>query len=161
MSEEVTKQNQPIELLDSILGIGRGHAELLLAEIGIGMIFQSNFLQLRIYVPGLERFQVTMKVLEKKSGKKRKGNKKLRAALVEAAHSAARTKNAYLSSQYQRLSARVRKKLVAVAVGPTILTLAYHMLNKRVPDIELGTDYFDGRKKLSRNSLSNWKICPL
>ncbi|MBI0578703.1 transposase [Neobacillus cucumis] len=41
-----------------------------------------------------------MKVLEKKSRKTRRGNKKLRAALFEAAHSEARTKNPYLSSQY-------------------------------------------------------------
>ena len=84
---------------------------------------------------------------KKKSGKTRKGNKKLRAALVEAAHSAARTKNTYLSSQYQRLAARVGKKRAAVAVGHTILTIAYHMLNRRVPYIELGADYFDRRKK--------------
>jgi hypothetical protein len=45
------------------------------------------------------------------------------------------------------LAARVGKKRAAVAVGHTILTIAYHMLNRRVPYIELGADYFDRRKK--------------
>jgi transposase len=34
-----------------------------------------------------------------------------------------------------------------VAVGHTILTIVYHLLNKRQPYIELGADYFDQRKK--------------
>jgi hypothetical protein len=71
----------------------------------------------------------------------------LRAALVEAAHSAAKTKNTYLSAQYQRLAARIGKKRAAVAVGHTILTIAYHLLSKRQTYIELGADYFDRRKK--------------
>ncbi|MCQ6276756.1 hypothetical protein JMM81_17750 [Bacillus sp. V3B] len=86
-------------------------------------------------------------MLEKKSGKTRKGNKKLRAVLVETAHSAAKTKNTYLSSQYQRLAARIGKKRTAVAVGHTILTIVYHLLNRRQPYIELGADYFERRKK--------------
>jgi transposase len=88
-----------------------------------------------------------MKVQVKKSGKTRKGNKKLRAALVEAAHSAAKTKNTYLSAQYKRLSARIGEKRAAVAVGHTILTIVYHLLNKRQLYFELGADYFDRRKK--------------
>jgi hypothetical protein len=34
-----------------------------------------------------------------------------------------------------------------VAVGHTILTIVYHLLNKRQTYIELGADYFDRRKK--------------
>lgn len=152
LSEEVQQRMQPyeedIELLDSIPGIGRSHAEQLLAEIGIGIDISNQFpsaphlCSWAGMVPGNNE-----SAGKKKSGKTRKGNKKLRAALVEAAHSAARTKNTYLSSQYQRLAARVGKKRAAVAVGHTILTIAYHMLNRRVPYIELGADYFDRRKK--------------
>jgi transposase len=47
LSEEVQKRMQPyeedIELLDSIPGIGRSHAEQLLAEIGIGMNISNQF----------------------------------------------------------------------------------------------------------------------
>lgn len=47
LSEEVQQRMQPyeedIELLDSIPGIGRSHAEQLLAEIGIGMEISNQF----------------------------------------------------------------------------------------------------------------------
>jgi transposase len=152
LSEEVQQRMQPyeedIELLDSIPGIGRSHAEQLLAEIGLGKDIASQFptaphlCSWAGMVPGNNE-----SAGKKKSGKTRKGNKKLRAALVEAAHSAAKTKNTYLSSQYQRLAARIGKKRAAVAVGHTILTIVYHLLNKRQLYVELGADYFDRRKK--------------
>jgi transposase len=152
LSEEVQQRMQPyeedIELLDSIPGIGRSHAEQLLAEIGLGKEIAKQFptaahlCSWAGMVPGNNE-----SAGKKKSGKTRKGNKKLRAALVEAAHSAAKTKNTYLSSQYQRLAARIGKKRAAVAVGHTILTIVYHLLNKRQLYVELGADYFDRRKK--------------
>lgn len=39
--------------------------------------------------------------------------------------------NTYLSSQYHRFAARMGKKRVAVAVGHTILTIFYYLLNRR------------------------------
>ncbi|WP_047155487.1 IS110 family transposase [Aneurinibacillus tyrosinisolvens] len=152
LNEEVQQRMQPyeedIELLDSIPGIGRNHAEQLLAEIGLGKDISKQFptaphlCSWAGMVPGNNE-----SAGKKKSGKTRKGNKKLRSALVEAAHSAAKTKNTYLSSQYHRLAPRIGKKRAAVAVGHTILTIVYHLLNKRQPYIELGADYFDQRKK--------------
>jgi transposase len=152
LNDEVQQRMQPyeedIELLDSIPGIGRGHAEQLMAEIGLGKEISNQFptaahlCSWAGMVPGNNE-----SAGKKKSGKTRKGNKKLRSALVEAAHSAAKTKNTYLSAQYQRLSARIGKKRAAVAVGHTILKIVYHLLNKRQPYVELGTDYFDRRKK--------------
>ncbi|MBT2724518.1 IS110 family transposase [Bacillus sp. ISL-46] len=152
LSEEVQQRMQPyeedIELLDSIPGIGRSHAEQLLAEIGLGKEIAKQFptaahlCSWAGMVPGNNE-----SAGKKKSGKTRKGNNKLRAALVEAAHSAAKTKNTYLSSQYQRFAARIGKKRAAVAVGHTILTIVYHLLNKRQLYVELGADYFDRRKK--------------
>jgi transposase len=152
LNEEVQQRMEPyqedIELLDSIPGIGKGHAEQLLAEIGLGKDISKQFPSAAHLcswagmVPGNNE-----SAGKKKSGKTRKGNKKLRTALVEAAHSAAKTKNTYLSSQYQRLAARIGKKRAAVAVGHTILTIVYHLLNKRQFYVELGADYFDRRKK--------------
>jgi transposase len=152
LNDEVQQRMQPyeedIELLDSIPGIGRGHAEQLLAEIGLGKEISNQFptaahlCSWAGMVPGNNE-----SAGKKKSGKTRKGNKKLRSALVEAAHSAAKTKNTYLSAQYQRLSARIGKKRAAVAVGHTTLKIVYHLLNKRQPYVELGVDYFDHRKK--------------
>ncbi|MCM2532336.1 hypothetical protein NDK43_07925 [Neobacillus pocheonensis] len=39
------------------------------------------------------------------------------------------------------------KKRAEVAVGLRILTIVYHLLNKRQLYVELGADYFDQRKK--------------
>jgi transposase len=62
---------------------------------------------------------------KRRSGKTRKGNPWLRALLVQAAHAAARRKNTYLAAQYARVAARRGKKRAAIAVGHTILTIAY------------------------------------
>ncbi|MCB0161772.1 MAG: hypothetical protein KDD83_26725, partial [Caldilineaceae bacterium] len=39
------------------------------------------------------------------------------------------------------------KKRAIVAVGHSILVIAYHMLRKRQPYRELGHDFFDQRKR--------------
>jgi len=64
---------------------------------------------------------------KRKSGKTRKGNQKLRAALVEAARAAARTKNTYLSTQYHRIAARRGKNRAAVEVAHSILDRVSHV----------------------------------
>jgi hypothetical protein len=51
-----------------------------------------------------------------------------RAALLEAAHAAARSQGTYLAAQYRRLPARRGAKRAAVAVGYSILVSVYHLL---------------------------------
>ena len=68
---------------------------------------------------------------KRQSGKTRKGSPWLRALLVQAAHAAARTKGTYLAAQYRRLAARRGKSRAAVAVGHTILVIAFHLLRRR------------------------------
>ena len=82
---------------------------------------------------------------KRRSGKTTKGDPWLRAALVEAAHAAGRTRNTYLSAQYRRLASRRGKKRAAVAVGHTMLVIAYHLLQRSCDYEELGGDYFDKR----------------
>jgi transposase len=67
---------------------------------------------------------------KRRSGKTRKGSKWLRSALVEAAHAAARSKGTYLSAQYARLRGRHGPKKAAIAVGHSILVIAYHVLER-------------------------------
>jgi transposase len=80
---------------------------------------------------------------KRRSGKTRKGSRWLRQTLVEMAHAAAKTKGTYLSSQYRRIAARRGKKRALMAVGHTILVMAYHMLMRRQPYQDLGVAYFD------------------
>jgi transposase len=77
------------------------------------------------------------------SGKTRKGNRFLRTTLVQAAHTAARTKGTYLSAQYRRLAARRGRKRAILAVAHSILMMAYDMLQRKEPYREAGADFFD------------------
>jgi hypothetical protein len=52
-----------------------------------------------------------------------------------------------LSAQYRQLAARRGKKRAIVALGHTILVAAYHMLKDGVDYRDLGSDYFDQRRR--------------
>jgi transposase len=66
---------------------------------------------------------------KRRSGKTRKGSPWLRAALAEVAQAAGRTKGSFLQAQYRRLAARRGKQRATVAVGHTILRIAYQLLH--------------------------------
>jgi hypothetical protein len=84
---------------------------------------------------------------KRRSGKTRKGSPWLRSALIEAARSAGRSKDTYLSAQYHRLAARRGTKRAAVAVGHTILVIADNVLNEGEVYRDLGEHYFDERDR--------------
>ena len=75
---------------------------------------------------------------KRKSGKTRKANPWLRAALTEAGQAASRTKGTALSARYRRLVGRRGKKRALVAVGHRILVYAYHLLAGAASYHELG-----------------------
>jgi transposase len=136
--------SEQVELLDTIPGIDRRMAETLIAEIGVDMDQFPTHRHLASWAgmcPGNEE-----SAGKRRSGKTRKGSKWLRSALVEAAHAASRSKGTYLSAQYARLRGRRGPKKAAVAVGHSILVIAYHILERGVPYKELGEDYFDQRR---------------
>ena len=62
---------------------------------------------------------------------------------MEAAWAATRAKGTYLGGKYQRLVKRMNKKKALVAVAHTMLGIAYHLLSRRVPYAELGSDHVD------------------
>jgi hypothetical protein len=85
---------------------------------------------------------------KRKSGKTRKGNVWLRAALIEAAHSLGRGRGTYLSAQYRRLTARRGKKKAAVALGHAIPVIVYHLLSRGNEVYQdLGVNYFDESRR--------------
>jgi len=149
LNQEIEARLHPfeleLELLDSIPGIGRRTAEDILAEIGTDMNRFSSSAHLASWAgmsPGNNE-----SAGKRKSGKTTKGNKSLRVTLVLAARAAAKSNNTYLSAQYRRIAARRGGNRAAVAVGHSILVMTYHMLKKRESYKELGSDYFDQRKK--------------
>jgi transposase len=84
---------------------------------------------------------------KRRSGKTRKGSPWLRQALVEAAQSAARTKRSYFAAQYRRLAARRGKRKALVAVGHSILVVAFHLLAKEGTYQDLGVAYFEEHER--------------
>jgi hypothetical protein len=62
--------------------------------------------------------------------------------LTECAWAAARSRDTYLSAQYWRLARRIGKKKAAVAVGHSILVIAWHLLTDDCDYQDLGGDYF-------------------
>jgi transposase len=127
-------------LLKTIPGIEQKNAENIMAEIGSQMEQFPSAAHLASWAgmcPGNNE-----SAGKNKSGKTTKGNRWLRKALSEAAWAASRTKNTYLSAQYQRISARRGKKRAIVAVGHTILMIAYYMLKNNKPYSDLGAEYF-------------------
>ena len=145
LSGEIAERLRPfqaeIERLDTIPGINRWIAEVLLAEIGPDMSRFPDGHHLASWAglcPGHNESGG-----KRQSGKTRKGNRWLRQALIEAAHGASHTKDTYLSSQYRRLVGRRGKKRALVAVGHTLLVIAYHVLNRQATYVELGSNYFE------------------
>jgi transposase len=132
---------EAVILLDTIPGVGRETAEVIVSEIGADMsrFPTANHLDSWAGVaPGNNE-----SAGKRRSGKTRTGNKVLGAALNQAAHAAACTKNTYLSA---RLAARRGKKKAIVALEHTILVMAYHMIQRNEPYHELGGNYFDNRR---------------
>lgn len=149
LDQEIEERMRPfeyeLELLDTIPGVGRRVAEEIVAETGINMEQFPTHAHLASWAgmsPGNNE-----SAGKRRSGCTTKGNKSLRATLVVAARAASRTKDTYLSSQYHRIAARRGSNRAAIAVGHTILVIAYHILKEHQPYYELGADYFDQRKK--------------
>jgi hypothetical protein len=62
--------------------------------------------------------------------------------LTECAWAAARSRDSYLSAQFWRLARRIGKQEAAVAVGHSILVIAWHLLTNDCDYADLGGDYF-------------------
>ena len=85
---------------------------------------------------------------KRRSGRTRKGNPWLRTALVEAGQAAGRTKHTYLGARYRRLIARRGKQRAALALGHTLLTIAYALLRHPAATYQdLGEHYADQRAR--------------
>jgi transposase len=141
---------EAIELLDTIPGVSRQLATMIVAEIGVDMSRFPSDRHLTAWAgvaPGNNETGG-----KRRSGKTRKGNRYLQRGLVLAARAAARKKHTYLRSLYYRLAARRGKSRAAVAVGRTILQAAYYMLKRGEVYHELGEHYLDriDRERTSR-----------
>ncbi len=129
------------ERLDTIPGIDRQLAVLIVAEVGVDLRRFPSEKHLTAWA-GLAPGQNETGGKQRAS-KTRKGNVYLRWGLVQAAKGAARTKGSSLKAMYYRLVARRGKPRAAVAVGRKLLEIAYHLLLRGTTYEELGEDYLD------------------
>lgn len=132
------------QLLQTIPGVGPRVAEVVVAEIGVEMasVFPSaaHLASWAGLCPGNKASGG-----KRLSGRTRKGNTYLRAALVQTAWVVAMKKQNYLGAQYQRLAPRLGRKKALVAVAHSVLVIIYHVLAREQSYQDLGGDYFDRR----------------
>jgi transposase len=139
---ELTRPLEPhLERLQTIVGVGRRAAEVIVSEIGVDMTRFASSGHLASWArvcPGTHE----------SAGKRRPagaglGNNWLRTALVEAAWAASRARQSYLSAQYRRIARRRGSQRAALALAHRLLVIAYHVLREGVVFADLGPDYFD------------------
>ncbi len=148
LSEEIeqtlTPFSEQVALLDTIPGVNRRVAETIIAEIGVDMEQFPTHHHLASWAgmcPGNDE-----SAGKRRPGKTRKGSKWLRSILVEAAQAASRARGTYLAARFARIKGRRGYKKAAVAVGHSILVIAYHVLERGEPYHELGEDHFHRRR---------------
>ena len=149
VSGEIAERLRPFaaaqEQLMTIPGVGPRTAETLLAELGPDLSHFPTAGHLASWAgmcPGHDE-----SAGKRRRGTTRKGRPALRAALVEAARAASRTKGTYLAAQYHRLAARRGSKRAAVAVGHSILVSVYYLLRDGTDYHDQGGGYFDERDR--------------
>jgi transposase len=132
-----------VNRLDTIPGINRRAAEVLIAELGVDMtVFPSDrhVASWAGMCPGQHE-----SAGKRQSGKARKGNRWLRSVLIEAALASIRKRDCALGSRYRRLLRHRGHKKAVFAIGHVLLVTAYHLIARGTSYQELGSHYYDQR----------------
>jgi transposase len=145
LDREIDQRMEPYreesERLQSIPGLKKKTAESIVAEIGVDMNRFPSHCHLSSWAgvsPGNNE-----SAGKRRSGKSTPGNRWLKGSLTEAAWAASKSKGTYLKVRYHRLASRRGKKRACLAIGHTILIMAYHIIKEQCTYRELGADYFD------------------
>jgi transposase len=148
-SQEIERVTQPLDdlvvLLDTIPGVARTTAELILAEVGADLSRFPSAAHLAAWAgvaPGSHE-----SAGKRLSGRTRQGSQWLPVGLIQAANAAARTKDTCLAAQYHRLAAKRGRKRAIMAVAHSIPVIAYYIIQRKAPYADLGGNYFDERGK--------------
>ena len=144
LQELIAPLAHAVERLDEIPGVGQTAAHLLIAEIGADMTrfpTAGHLVSWAKFAPGV-----------KESAGKRKGrgstghgNPYLARVLGEVAVAASKT-DTFLGERYRRIARRRGKKRAIVAVGRSILVIAWHLLaDPEAHFHDLGVGFYDTR----------------
>lgn len=132
------------ELLETLPGISRTAARIILAEIGKDMSRFPDAGHLVSWAGLCPRSDESAG--KQRSTKIRKGNAWLKTTLVQCAWAAIR-KPGYLKSKFHRICSRAGKMKAAVAVAHSMLVAVYHMLSNQQVYRDLGADFFERRDR--------------
>ena len=89
------------------------------------------------------------------TGKTRDGNKWLRRTVCQASWAVTRKKDCYLASQFRRIAARRGMKRAVMAVGHSMLVIAYTMLKTNRAYAELGGSYLE---QINKDQLQRYYV---
>lgn len=138
-------QDNLLSRLQTIPGVGRKVAQIIVAEVGTDMSrFQSagHLAAWAGLVPGKHE-----SAGHNASSRTSKANRYLKTALVEAASSLTRSRDTFLANRFHRLKARRGHKRAAVALARSILEIAFHLMSRGCLYVDLGANYHDQRRK--------------
>lgn len=149
LSEEIATRlanfDDALTRLQTIPGVERRTAEIIIAEIGTDMQrFPSagHLVSWAGFSPGQHESAGKAQAV-----RTRKGSKALRAALTQSGHAAGKTQT-YLGAVYRRLAGRRGKRRAAVATGRHLLIAVYAILrDAETVYQDLGPNYFDLRDR--------------
>ena len=136
---ELADYQRPLRLLQTIPGIDVGSACTILAEIGpdLGAFREARHLGAWAGVaPGNNT-----SAGKRRSGRARKGNPTLRAALAECAHGAARTKNSQFYEYHRTQASRIGYKRAILATAHKLLRVIHAVLRDNRPYTDPDIDY--------------------
>jgi transposase len=132
---------EAVGLLETIPGVARHTAEMLVAEIGTDMRRFPRADPLAAWAGVAPGHHASAG--KRTSGKTRKGHRVVRTPLVQAAHAAVRTKPTYLRAQDRRLASRRGQTRAILAVAHSIVVMAYDMRQRKQPYGDAGADFCD------------------
>ena len=138
-------ENDVLERLMTIPGVGQKSAEVIVSEIGTDMSQFPSARHLASWAgicPGNNE-----SAGKRYSGRIRKANNNLKTTLAQCAKVNALKRGTYLNAQYYRIAARRGPNRATIAVAHTILIIAYHIIKDGTVYHELGDNYFDELKK--------------
>lgn len=136
--------------LQTITGVGRTTAEVLIAEIGVDMSVFPTAGHLASWCgvcPGNNE-----SAGKQRSGRTNPASPWLTDALVQAAWAAARSKDTWMAARFWRLARRIGKKKAAIAIAHSIVVAVWHMHTERCDYVDLGTDWWDRRANPSNET---------
>lgn len=139
-----------VEHLETIPGVSAVTAAVIVAEIGVDMSrfpTADHLVSWAGLCPGQDE-----SAGKHRSRRVRPGAQWLKTTLVQAAWAAVKKKDSYFHAKFVRIKRRRGAKKAAIAVAASMLTAAYHMIERDEDFLDLGGGYFDrfDRDRLAR-----------